>query len=375
MIVLSAACNYRAPNNNNPDDPDAATTDSDTSTDTPVIPPDTQNKPWWDDNWTRRRPITVDTTQLTGTSEQFPVLVRLSPATLDYGAVKANGEDLRFITLDHTTELPFEIDRFGDNANTEVWVRLPSLAMGVATAFWVYHGNPDAQPTGSGAATFAGNVSVHHMGSTFADSTGNGHDGTGLGGAGLTPIEGVVGRARDFDGTDDRVQLAGESAFDFTTALSVSAWVRREAFDVEYQAIVNKGDSAWRIQRENETNNLGFGWSDAEGPFQNLQGNVNINTNTWRHVAITFDGAVKRTYVDGVLDRDVNNSNAILTNNQPVMFGRNEEATTGGFREWNGDIDEVRITGAVRDAAWMKAEFVTVTSSTFVTVGDEEQLP
>jgi hypothetical protein len=370
--VTSTACSYRNPTTNNPDD---ATTDPDSAVDAPVVPPDTPIGPWWNLDWTRRRQISIDTTLLTGPATQFPVLVRLSPTTIDYATVQDEGEDLRFITLDHATELPFEIDRFGDDANTEVWVRVPSLSVGVPTGFWVYHGNPNATATGSGAATFAGNVSVHHLGATFADATGNGHDGTGMGGGGLTIIEGIVGRARDFDGIDDRVQLAGEAGYDFTTALSVSAWVRRQAFDVEYQAIVTKGDSSWRIQRENQTDNLGFGWSDATNQFQNLVGNVNINTNDWHHVAITFDGATKRTYVDGALDTQVANANVILTNDQPVVIGRNEEAQTGGLREWNGDIDEVRITGEVRDAAWMHAEFLTVTSSAFVTIGPEEQLP
>ena len=79
----------------------------------------------------------------------------------------------------------------------------------------------------------------------------------------------------------------------------------------------------------------------------------------------------KRLFVDGVLDVQVAGG-PVDTDNTPVDIGRNSNSTVGGERNWNGDLDEVRISAVERDAAWMFAEHLTVTDPTFVTIGTEE---
>ncbi len=57
------------------------------------------------------------------------------------------------------------------------------------------------------------------------------------------------GASLNFDGVDDYVSLPTESDYDFTSAVTVAAWVKVTSFSVAEQAIVTKGDTAWRLER------------------------------------------------------------------------------------------------------------------------------
>ena len=234
------------PIDSTPGDPDAARTD------------------WWNASWGHRRPITIDTSKLSAglmgyPLAGFPVLVKLTPQTISYAAVKPDGSDLRFVLPDQTTVLPYDIDTFAPNGTSLVWVRIPALAATAAQTLFVYHDNPSATASASGADVFAdSHVSVHHLGADYTDVTGHAHTGTPTGTPGVASGSPLAG-ARRFDGSTNYVTLAGEASYDFTTQLTVSAWIRIAGFDVVYQAIVTKGDTAWRINRENATRHLGFG--------------------------------------------------------------------------------------------------------------------
>jgi hypothetical protein len=73
--------------------------------------------------------------------------------------------------------------------------------------------------------------------------------------------------ALSFDGVDDYVTLANESNFDFTNQMTVEAWIKVDAFDKNWQAIVTKGDDSWRLHRYNNTNFLNFAFTNTSGNF------------------------------------------------------------------------------------------------------------
>jgi hypothetical protein len=156
------------------------------------------------------------------------------------------------------------------------------------------------------------------------------------------PAGGSIGGALRFDGVDDYIDVQNESPFDMTGAITVAAWIKVAAFDREYQAIVTKGDSAWRLQRWSNTNRIEFACTGLthNPPHGSLAGNVNVNDGQWRHVAGVYDGTRIYLYVDGNLDVSEATSGFIAPNDQPVMIGRNAQVAN---RLWNGWIDDVRI--------------------------------
>jgi len=339
--------------------------------------PGTHATDWWDTNWSHRRLITIDTSKLTAgltgyPLTGFPVLVRLTPQTIAYSAVKSDGSDLRFVLPDRATVLPYDLDTFASNGTSLVWVRIPSLTTTATQQLFVYYGNPSASAVASGVAVFGdSHVSVHHLGADYNDVTGQGHTGTVTGNP--APIsDSPLGGARRFNGTSDYVTLAGPGSYGFTTTLTVSAWIRVTAFDILYQAIVTKGDTTWRMVRDNTTHHLDFG--TTSGTNNDNEANlVAVDDQQWHHAAIVYDGTKKMLYVDGLQGITESYTLVLDQNSELVAIGRNSQATTGGQRFWHGDIDEVRISSIPRTPAWIGAEYVTATNSAFVTIGADQR--
>jgi hypothetical protein len=363
LAVLGAACRFDLPAV-----PAGPATSADAATngtvDTPV-PPDAP-KVWWNTVWTHRRPITIQNTALPGPVQKFPLLVRLPAGIMP--------NELRFLAADHSTILPHEIDTV-DASGILAWVRIPDIQnTGAAPVIWAYYGNPAATTSTSNGAMVFGDtfVSVHHLGQSYSvDSSGNNHPADSTGNERGTQTTGIIGPARNFDGSNDHLDVTGEAAYDFTTAFSASIWIRRQALGtVPYMAIITKGDTAWRLNRDNLNPFAGFGTTEGGTP-QNLAGTVSIDDGNWHHLAIVLGIGKKRLYVDGQLDT-VASAGAVDTNNFAVSFGENIESTVGGQRFWNGNLDEARISADPHDAAWIFAEYHNATDPGFTQFGPDE---
>ena len=326
--------------------------------------PDGSRTDWWNAAWRQRIEVTVDNTKLTGSGslDEFRIFVTL-PAPVDETS-------LRFVSGDNATIYPHEVDLVPATGGVLAWVLLPTLVpTGPKPAFWAYFDNPAATSTSSGSAVWnARHTSVHHLGASLDDSTGSGHTGTATGSPLVVP--GRFGSARSFDG-GDWIELAGEASYDYTTAMYVSAWVKVAQFDAPYQAIVTKGDSAWRLARGDQTNGAGFGTTSG-AQNQNANGGANIDNNQWHYVAGVMYGATKTLYVDGTADVSLRYTLQLDNNQYAVRFGMNPESNVGGPRYWKGEIDEVRISAGPRSASWIHAEWINGSDPAFVTAGTAE---
>jgi len=155
---------------------------------------------------------------------------------------------------------------------------------------------------------------------------------------------GKINGALLFDGKGDYVRIANESKFDFNGEVTVAAWIKVNRFDKEWQAIVTKGDSAWRLQRNQNTGALEFACTGLKvpsgSPYGGLYGNKTVDDGKWHHVAGVYDGEKMYIYIDGMVDVSQPASGAIAANDHPVFIGENAEMN-GRF--WNGLIDDVRV--------------------------------
>ncbi len=178
-------------------------------------------------------------------------------------------------------------------------------------------------------------------GTAAVDSSDNHNDGTYTGGVTLNaegPYPGEGSVAASFDGSSGYVAVPNESDYDLTSAISIAVWLKVDSFDATWQAIICKGDSAWRLSRNANTNTLHFALTGVN-PLS-LNGTVDVNDGEWHHVVCTYDGSTKRLYVDGQLDVSANVSGSISTNNYDVLIGANGQA---GGREWCGSLFDVRV--------------------------------
>jgi hypothetical protein len=200
-----------------------------------------------------------------------------------------------------------------------------------------------------GTAELAGLVGWWKLDETsgrdVADSSGNGNIGKILSGEPRWQTSGgKIKGALLFDGKGDYVHLGNESNFDFTGEVTVAAWIKVNRFDREWQAIVTKGDSAWRLQRHQDAAAIEFACTGLQvpsgSPYGGLYGNKAVNDGKWHHVAGIYDGEKMYIYIDGVVDVSQPASGAIATNDHPVFIGENVEIPE---RFWNGLIDDVRV--------------------------------
>jgi len=200
-----------------------------------------------------------------------------------------------------------------------------------------------------GTAELAGLVGWWKLDETggrdVADSSGNGNTGKILNGQPRWQTSGgKIGGALLFDGQSDYIQVANESNFDFAGEVTVAAWIKVNRFDREWQGIVTKGDSAWRLQRHQDTAAIEFACSGLQipsgSPYGGLYGNKAVNDGQWHHVAGLYDGEKMYIYIDGAVDVSQPASGAIGTNNHSVYIGENAEIKE---RFWNGLIDDVRV--------------------------------
>ncbi|MBN2565941.1 MAG: fibronectin type III domain-containing protein, partial [Candidatus Eisenbacteria bacterium] len=177
-------------------------------------------------------------------------------------------------------------------------------------------------------------------GTVAADSSGNGNAGT-LSGADFVDcsVAGAIGGAVHLDGTGDIITIGNEPVFDIGGQITVAAWIKVNSFTAAWQAIVTKGDSAWRVARNDSLDTLKFNCNGLAGATGVVSA-TSVADGEWHHVAGVYDGSSLRIYVDGLLDALAVASGSIAANDFPVVIGANAEMDG---REWGGDVDDVRV--------------------------------
>lgn len=163
----------------------------------------------------------------------------------------------------------------------------------------------------------------------------------------IPPVTADIKTSLTLDGVNDYVKIAKESTFDITNAITVEGWFKVDSWSKPWQAIITKGDSAWRIARAGEGNSLEF----AVGPGSSgkvVQGFKAVNDGVWHHVAGVYDGTVMKLYIDGVLDNQKYISGSVDTNNYEVWLGANAEVPG---RNFDGQLDEFRVWNVARSDA------------------------
>jgi hypothetical protein len=192
------------------------------------------------------------------------------------------------------------------------------------------------------------------VGSTTADASGTGNTGT-LNGPARSAGGGRFGNALAFDGTNDLVTVPDSASLDVTTGLTMEAWV--------YPTTT----SGWRtvLLKEQPGNllyalyaNTTAGFPDARvfaGADLNTSGTAKLPTNTWSHLAATYDGAQLTLYVNGAQVSRRAVSGPIATSARPLQIGGNTV-----WNEWfKGRIDEVRVYDRALDGPQIQADMTT----------------
>ncbi|MBN1338292.1 MAG: VCBS repeat-containing protein [Bacteroidales bacterium] len=154
------------------------------------------------------------------------------------------------------------------------------------------------------------------------------------------PAQYPFGNCIHLDGDNDYIILADESAFDFPVNMTVECWLKVDEWDRPWQAVITKGDNAWRLQRDNETNKIVFVAGD-----EHVITSTSFTDNLWHHLAGVKSGSTLRLYVDGVQESTTGGAGNNTNNGYSVRMGENGQVTG---RYFDGVIEEVRFWNYAR---------------------------
>lgn len=155
---------------------------------------------------------------------------------------------------------------------------------------------------------------------------------------------GAASTALEFNGAN---QYADASAPDLVLSNQVTfeAWVKPQT--AKHNAILSRGhggqngitDFIFSLGDGRQLGFMGLGVGDYSRSL--------VPLNEWTHVAVTFDGSVKKFYINGLLDFEVSRPGQLYqSSNQPLYVGRQGSACNCNY--FDGELDEVRIWNVVR---------------------------
>jgi hypothetical protein len=348
---------------------------------------------WYDSGWGRRKALTIQASQVSGgPHSNFPLLVPLS-ADADLAAhTQSNGNDLLFTLDDHTTKLDHEIEAFnGATGELVAWVRIPALSNTANTTIYLYYGNPGASNQQNRSGVWdAHHRGVWHLGNGYStaagfylDSTANANHATLTdANANSAAVAGKVGGALQLAGDADFINAGAPASLNDVNPRTIELWLKRGTTAVELQLLTKSGAGGWNaeIRRAGGSNGpntvrLWDVWGNSPGWYGSTQ---LTDLNPFYYVVITYDsgstGNNPSIYIDGVADT-VTRITAPSGSHpsdaaNPLRIGA---ASWGEY--FNGVIDEVRISAAIRSPGWIATTYNNIHSpGAFVSVAQQESL-
>ncbi len=325
---------------------------------------------WYNASWLYRKPITIDHTKVntaTGTTtplSNFPVLVSVTDPQLEYTSyggdvASSTGADILFTDSSGTSLLNYEIENYSSSTgNLVAWVKIPSLSPTKDTTIYEYfdNANAPAETSGNITGTWDSNYKgIWHLPNgtvlTASDSTSNGVNGTSTN---VSPIAGKIDGAGSFNGSNTQISM-GDQAVDNVTNATVSAWVNATSYPNSFNAIVGKVQSSspyFGYELRVDSGNLDFNIASGGSDYQVVSTAPTIGQ--FHYVVGTYDGTTMRLYIDGQQTSTTAISGSMATAVGSLLIG-----ATNAFsgRNWNGIIDEVRISGIARSADWIATEY------------------
>ncbi len=291
---------------------------------------------WWNDDWSQRTRIVLDTTDkglaLPSSPTEVVVPVRLHSGNFDFAAAAPDGADLRVLAADDKTPLPFEVERFDMvNELATLWVRVGSVAQGSdKNLLHVYAGNAKAAAEAPAKPFANGYAAVLH----FSEADGPLKDASaGLASSASATREpnGLLGGALRATGTVVELPLNGRLKLAAGGALTVALWVRPEPGNGPSTLLALGTLKLVRAVDEVEAQLDGKKLSAAALP-----------ASAWTHVALTVAGGKATLFVNG---KPGGSADLLLPDATPDL------RLAEGFQ---GQLDEVQVLGAARDEGWVR---------------------
>lgn len=328
---------------------------------------------WWQPDWAYRKPVTIDAgpqgAALGGDAGRTPVLVRLHTGNFSFADVSETGADIRFVTGDDKTVINHQIEQFDPLLGIAlIWVDVPVLSASAPQQMWMYYGNPKAPASGNGQRTFDPDYTlIYHFGEANVparDTTAYGNNAQTM----VAVIDGtVIGKGAQLGTSPLMLPASPSLKQEAGAAFSLSAWVRPDQLGAQ-QLVYARRDGA---------NSLLIG-VDQGVPFVQVNGQRSapgqpIQAGQWSHLAVTADGRNVVLHVGG--RSTVSLAAPLPAMNTAAAVGGDAAQAEGGFTQFTGAIDEVRLSKVARPEPLLLADAISQGAESRLAVwgADEQQ--
>lgn len=285
---------------------------------------------------------------------------------------------------DGTTQCPVEIQQWDvQDRKAILWTKVPTVSSGTDTNLYLYY-----DETKDDNDTYVGIVNsspaqdvwdsnfkaVWHMNQhpsfgtdAIKNSASASNHGTSAGTMTSSDlVDGKIGKAIDFDGTDDYLNCGSDSSLDDISTITIetifkpATWGDGAAGRIATKAVNN--DDGWNTYIWDTEDNFGFqqGWSTTNGVWYTPTNSIILNE--WYYSAVQYDRSYSTSDKPIIYLNTV--SQTLSTLATPVGSIESDAAqdmvigSRGGTdREFYGIIDEVRISDIHRSEAWIKATY------------------
>jgi hypothetical protein len=189
---------------------------------------------------------------------------------------------------------------------------------------------------------------------------GSGIDGSSFGNDatifGAVPAAGYVGDALDFNGAGDHVVIPNDSSLSMASnSITVACWIYPDSLATEWSTIIQRDNASgswfdWQLYARASDAPTAFhpvfrmdwdqsGDSGSIPASEQVEGDIILSTNTWYHIAATYDGSQMKFYIDGTLRGTTPVNGTIPNSGKDIWIGGNE--VWGEY--FAGLIDELYI--------------------------------
>jgi hypothetical protein len=317
-----------------------------------------------------RRAVTIDHTKVPNTDQlNFPMLISgtypyLATTSNGGNVTNANGYDIIF-TSDASGNSPLAYERESysvSNGVVNFWVQVPVVSHSSDTVIYMFYGNSSVTTDQSnGTGTWDSNFkAVWHLPNginlSAADSTSNAVNGTNFS---MTATVGLIDGAASGDGAaGHQINTANNpyaSSIFSSNGLTLSAWVKPVSNSATSQIVSLEGAYVIDVT----AGKAGF---EINGSGSDLVSAASVPTGSWTHIVGTSDSSGNlKLYVNGVLDKTASQTFYNLDSlTRSYSLGGHPAFSQYNF---NGIIDEARISNVARSADWITTEYNNQNSS------------
>lgn len=308
---------------------------------------------WWNEEWTQRKQISIDTTTAGATTQtalkDVPVLLRLHAGNFpQFLLLSEAGRDLRLIGADDQAPLRFHVERLDAAAEMAfIWVKVPDIGPASAEgSMFLYFGNEAAPAAQDRGETFDVNtVAAFHFGEPAGppvDSTA--YNTTVTSGQVLPVPASLIGGGAALSGTEALVLgAAPQLTLDPATGWTFETWIRVAELPAGPAFVFDmKAANGARLSLQ-----VRDGYAVAQSGGVEVVAASALSPATWHHLALTVAPDGMRLYLDGRETGVAQLTPAAIS--APLHVGGSAEG--GGLLA--ADLDELRISNVARSAEWI----------------------